>query len=561
MSNKKVVTDVRSETLGQLLQTRDFEVPINQRSYSWKEEAKEFILDIIEQGSREEYFIGPMVLTSKGRNKYVVIDGQQRLITTCLFLAALRDYLINMNYTKFSNRIHSLFLMRHHDVVGNEKLSVIPNKIDRQFYEKIITIKEGSLQKKERELRKLLNDKKYTSWNNMLTTYVESYKIIDREIKKNNQKIEEWLSKIVDIGIKENIITVVVEVDSEHNAFLIFETLNARGLTLAPLDLIKNYLLGILSNSEDQTQVIRFDEKWNSFLSEYESRELKYVIRYYLIYKYDFVREKDIFKEIKKRINNLDDVRQFFDELERFLNIYYRNISAPSKIYWKKETIVDYLTTLFSIGIRQHIPIMFALLEKYADPKGNINDKEIEKKLKPLYYTLIRRTICSKSPSEFEKKIRRLIELIENNNTEKYYQELRNLFPEDNEFKQSLLKFLFKERKHERLAKALLFEIESSENTKRPSKDLTLEHIYPISRRDKLDNPELVYKIGNLTLLEEDENIKLGSKNYNEKEETYKKSGLALNTKYLVDKYKKWSGEEIEKRTSLLAGILANIIK
>jgi len=77
------------------LKERLINVPIYQRSYAWTlEEIAEYWGDLRGAFSEKaaEYFIGTIVLTPAGSsNRFHVIDGQQRLATTSILLAAIRD--------------------------------------------------------------------------------------------------------------------------------------------------------------------------------------------------------------------------------------------------------------------------------------------------------------------------------------------------------------------------------------------------------------------------------------------------------------------------------------
>src|SRR4051794_7546196 len=81
--------------IGSLVARDEFRVPIYQRSYAWPGEAvEEFFYDLqlaLDEGA-PDYFLGTIVLTpSKEDRRTVVIDGQQRLATTSILLAVIRD--------------------------------------------------------------------------------------------------------------------------------------------------------------------------------------------------------------------------------------------------------------------------------------------------------------------------------------------------------------------------------------------------------------------------------------------------------------------------------------
>ena len=83
-----------------------FLVPDYQREYVWKadDQVEQFLTDIDNEydenaEQQESYFIGSIIIV-KNKNKYDVIDGQQRLTTITLTLCAIRDLLSNQELTE-----------------------------------------------------------------------------------------------------------------------------------------------------------------------------------------------------------------------------------------------------------------------------------------------------------------------------------------------------------------------------------------------------------------------------------------------------------------------------
>src|SRR6188508_1529233 len=87
--------------LGPLLAgTKQYVVPYFQRAYSWRRHQWntlfDDILELYELQSENSHFLGSMVLLAEKQtgdpvNATLVIDGQQRIVTLSLFLAAIRD--------------------------------------------------------------------------------------------------------------------------------------------------------------------------------------------------------------------------------------------------------------------------------------------------------------------------------------------------------------------------------------------------------------------------------------------------------------------------------------
>src|SRR5688572_8068258 len=92
----KTLTGVDHLGLGEILHTRKLSVPPNQREYSWTDKEvttmlQDFAAAIHDGGG--DYFLGTIVVVAKDDNLFEIVDGQQRLATTAILFAAIRDYL------------------------------------------------------------------------------------------------------------------------------------------------------------------------------------------------------------------------------------------------------------------------------------------------------------------------------------------------------------------------------------------------------------------------------------------------------------------------------------
>src|SRR5437016_1550269 len=79
--------------IGRALANHRLSVPVNQREYSWEDEqVKEVFQDLQRSIDQGAYFLGTIVLTRGKGGALEVADGQQRLATITILLAAIRDY-------------------------------------------------------------------------------------------------------------------------------------------------------------------------------------------------------------------------------------------------------------------------------------------------------------------------------------------------------------------------------------------------------------------------------------------------------------------------------------
>ena len=85
---------IQLEGISSVLKGKRFKVPAYQRSYAWEKEHVDALLEDIHEAIRSkenEYFLGSLVVTGPIGQRYEVVDGQQRLTTVSLLVAAIKD--------------------------------------------------------------------------------------------------------------------------------------------------------------------------------------------------------------------------------------------------------------------------------------------------------------------------------------------------------------------------------------------------------------------------------------------------------------------------------------
>ena len=201
-------------------QNQLYAVPLFQRSYSWDDsQTNEFFDDVLNAiGSSSNHFIGAMVfVTSTTGDRIKIIDGQQRFATLIVILCALRKVLEASSISskvERTNMINGLVYVQ--DTVSLEKNTKLElNRDDKLFLEKIV--KEGIVSNVDYSSHELIK-KAYDYFVNELTTKV-------------NNEGDEFVRKFLDTILRK-LLFVKIEVDDYSSAFILFETLNDRGLDL-----------------------------------------------------------------------------------------------------------------------------------------------------------------------------------------------------------------------------------------------------------------------------------------------------------------------------------------
>ncbi|WP_133176215.1 DUF262 domain-containing protein [Pelagivirga sediminicola] len=302
-------------TVRQLLENRQrFCVPIYQRHYVWSRDKQwePFWNDVrtkaIERLNNRErrfsHFMGAVVLEARGAassrqvTSFQVVDGQQRLTTFQLFLAAARDYAEQAGFGDSVGLIEGyLFNEKEHLMEDPEieKYKVWPTKYDRELFQDILFEERPELRKKYREYFYKSRDKiyEYSTVPSLLGAYgfffdrikhaVESDDLEDDfaetiEVKEDDEEdiaateaehdldriaMEQRLDALWEALIEE---FKVVEITLEEgdDAQVIFETLNERGKPLLAADLVRNNIFHRADARREHADKL-FDKYWKDF--------------------------------------------------------------------------------------------------------------------------------------------------------------------------------------------------------------------------------------------------------------------------------------------------------
>lgn len=130
-----------NQTIGRALMGNELEAPINQRPYRWEDKhVKELLDDLataIGQGE-SEYFLGSIVVIKNETGRPRVVDGQQRLATAMILLAAIRDYFYRDDQIERAGDIERDYLMKRSLRTEDRQPKFILSNADRDYFQKRI---------------------------------------------------------------------------------------------------------------------------------------------------------------------------------------------------------------------------------------------------------------------------------------------------------------------------------------------------------------------------------------------------------------------------------------
>jgi hypothetical protein len=241
----------------------------------------------------------------------VLIDGQQRLTTISILMCVLRDIAKEKGDNQLAQQISQSYLGSLDLRTRKTEPKLVLNDRNNHFYQ------ENIVETKNVEELKGLSKKRSIDKSNKLI--LDAYLSLRQRVQERVSKTEEFTETLIQIEecIKYKLISIVILVPDEANSYLIFETLNDRGLELSVADLLKNYLFSRASN-----RLPEFQRKWVEINQEVDRFELTKFIRYYWLSSRGVVREKELYRTIARELQKQSDVFNFLNGLREAAEVY-----------------------------------------------------------------------------------------------------------------------------------------------------------------------------------------------------------------------------------------------
>ena len=529
-------------------------IPLFQRTYSWQRNDWETLWnDIVETYLDEPaggHFLGSIVSksqpgTPEGVSPYIVIDGQQRLTTLSIVIAALRDR-ISIAQPAEGERIADLCLINKY-VKGEYHYKIRPTRADRSAY--FAVIDGGGKSTSESEDEPGLIRQAYEFFFHAL-----------------GEGLEEEDDEPLDLARLERLLLDEIEVVSitlgdDDNEYRIFESLNWKGAPLSQADLLRNYFFMRIPN--DQQQIL-YDGVWNPMQAMLDSKMLAEFFRYQYMSTGRFVRVKDIYLKWRGDLEELksDDLADKMRELAGYAQFYKRLIEPDIE---PDTTVRERLERLNRWGGQTMYPFVLWLYEGADGRDVNATSMSIVLRLIESY--LVRRLFCGIPTTGSNRFFMELSAQIPDGNIVDGVRHAlsqptgRRRWPEGKEFTDGLLTYGLYEGSRPEQRRLLIETFEQDQEHKEPAtlKGLTIEHIMPQQLtddwRDGLGpdansiHDRLLHTLGNLTLT--GYNPELSNLPFREKRRFYQDSNLAMNRE--IAEEAEWGAEQIRSRAERLA--------
>ncbi|MGL2755139.1 DUF262 domain-containing protein [Helicobacter pylori] len=525
-----------------------FSIPVYQRNYTWeKENCKKLLQDIVSiSQNKKTHFMGSITYilhliddekSLRQLQEFIIIDGQQRITTLMLLLKAIETKIPNEEIKKEIDNLLNL---------SGQRLRLKPIKSDKEAFDLV-------MQNRSHEIQGVSHIK-------------ENYKFFTKELDdyiSKGYRIEE----IYGAFLRLKIVAIGLEL-GEDDPQVVFESINATGVQLKGLDLIRNYLM-MGENSEKQKHL--YDTYWVPLEDWLGEKDLNDFIKTYLrIYFEDKLKEteREVYYALKghHRKNFPNDIQGLMSDMREYGRIY--QIFLDRDHYFLDRGDPQQLANL-RLRIKDLVKIKFGVAKPFVlrcardFEEGKLDYENFYEILQILISYYVRRSVCgdSNALNKFLYPLYRQLENVSADALKRYLGKRvgQTAFPNDNRIRSAFA--VRNAYTASQVCKFILLEIEKLSNAEPPKEEnLEVEHFYPKTPtqewRDMVGDyftfeQDYLNNFGNLTL--SGQNQKLGNKPYEAKIELMEQySSLHLND-YFINNTHSWGIEEVKARSEYLA--------
>lgn len=533
-------------------------VPVYQRAFAWGvEQVEEFWSDLSAalDSDEREYFLGTVVFTAGDiQHERLIIDGQQRLAATVMLLAAARDLYIEHGEERAATSIAVDYLASYNIKTKSDEPHLTLNSEDEHYFKQVVVENPGGLAPTPAGPSHMRIREAFTSLSGSLRAAVVGAG-------------SRWEAVLVDWVefLSKRARVIAVDVPSEADAFLIFETLNDRGLDLTIADMLKNYLFGLAGRRIDTVRTNWLAATSILEKSTYE-RVLIAFLRHYWSSVKGLVRERDLYKSIQAEVRSENQAVDLSAKL-RSAAVQYDALLRVDAEFWTAHgpSAKANMEILLSLSLEQYRPLMLSAMQHFST-------KELERLTRALVSWSVRGLVVGGLGSGTWEKVyceaARRIRAGDIKRASEVYDLVASIVPPDERFESAFKEIAPKTK----LARYLLLASERGHlNDREPyyvpnanASEVNLEHVLPQNPRDgdwpTFQPDELQQwsqRLGNMVLLARSRNAKLGNKPF-----AVKKPELAA-AKFHFTKAaaqsSDWTREAIADRQRQLAALAPRI--
>jgi alkylated DNA nucleotide flippase Atl1 len=552
------VVTARETTLQELLEgSKQYQVPLYQRTYSWKSDQLQRLWDDIVKLAEDRatipsatHFIGSLVLAPSPSNgpagvaDYLIVDGQQRLTTLSILLCAIRDHRADTEHNEHRDRINQQYLINRWKP-ETHRLKLLPTQADRPAYLACLdaTPTAGG------------GDAVGAAYRFFKAQLVA---MDDADDPNDIERIEE--------AIIAGLALVSVTTHQGDNAHRIFESLNTTGLDLSQADLLRNYLFMRLPTRGEAV----YNSVWLPLQRSLSSRELELLFWLDLVRTDPRVNQADTYTDQQRRLDRIATEQGIEAEVIRLARLgdLLRVILNPDGE--NDATVRSRLQRLNEWGTTTVYPLLLHLLDRRVD--GSATSEQIAAAMLYVESFFIRRLLIGRATANVNRILLAAVtemrqDLPVDEALRLYLSTGRKYYATDADVRAavSAIPFYLNGRPIQRALVLRWLERSYGNKEMVDLTTLTIEHVMPQSVTDSWQraiaenlqpgedsrqvHESLVHTLGNLTLT--GYNSTLSNKPFSDKRAKLATSGVSMNQEIATQD--RWGRPEILERAAALA--------
>lgn len=527
-------------------------VPRFQRDYSWtQDEWDDLWQDIqgtIKPDGEPAHYMGYLVLQTKDNKTFEVIDGQQRLTTLSLLALAVLKNLQDLieakidaaNNQKRSEQLRNSYIGFLDPVTLIPRTKLTLNRNNDGYYKDYIV-----------PLQKLPVRGFRASEHSLRKAFEWFYKQIKDAY--GGTRDGAVLARLLD-EMSDRLFFTVITVTDELNAFKVFETLNSRGVRLSPTDLLKNYLFSVVHReSEHPNEIETLERRWEAMVGKLGGESFPDFLRAHWNSRRKFVREADLFKTIRAETSTKSIVFELIRQMEEDLDVYAA-LPNPEDPFWDKEQRA-HVRELRMFNVRQPRPLLLAASRSFD--KSGFTSVLRACSVISFRYNVIggfataeqERVYNSVAQRIATKELAAPVDVIK---------ALTTIYVGDDTFRAAFAEkvLMTTAARNKNVARYILFQMERHLTRREhdpESAQITLEHVLPEnpgtawSQFSDQDVEDMLYRLGNFTLMQATANRKIGNASFDAKKAGFAASEFEITKKIATDN-SEWSVDRIAER-------------
>ena len=550
---------VQEIRLQQVLEgTKQYRVPLYQRTYSWtpKQLARLWsdIVDLSDariEDAHAKHFTGSLVLSTGGIGpggaEFLVVDGQQRLTTLSVLIAAIRDHIekADPDSPEKVARLHETYLSDRFKR-GDDRLKLLPTQADRDAFRGIVDRTVG---------------------DNLRSGVIDAYRffrarLIEADDPDDPHDIDRIASAVLD-----GLVFVAITANHDDNVYRIFESLNNTGMKLTQGDLLRNYIFMRLGHRGEEV----YTSVWLPMQTLLSSADLEALFWMDMTWSHPEAKQGDIYALQEARMSRLPEA-EIEPEVRRYARLAHllSQMRDPSRA--AEPSVRESLNRLNAWGSAAADPLILRILHEAEE--GASND-EVVRALAILESYLVRRLLINAPPSALSRILLRAADELQPDDLSaslhRYLSKGRKFYATDRQIAEAVLSrpFYYAGRPTQR--KTLLAWLEKLEAGKEPAslEKATIEHVMPqtltAAWHDSLSSDlgefasvedlheAYIHTLANLTL--SGYNSELSNSPFETKRMLLAESNIALNRP--IAENSRWGREQIVQRGTKLAAAVA----